>query len=141
MRQISKHLILFLFLTLVTSSMAFARKPAVEPVTGISIDQYDDVAPSKATPFKFGQEKTKNMAPAKSKKEVKQTSIKDNNESKSQTNKIIVILMVSLLPIAVWLGLMKGIKDLDEEKPENVFTLHPKKGDNDDDDMNFPKAS
>jgi len=121
--------------------MAFARKPAVEPVTGIAIDQYDDVAPSKATPFQFGQKKTKNLAPAKSRKEVKQTSIKQESESKSQTNKIIVILMVCLLPIAVWLGLMKGIKDLDQEEPENVITLHPKKDKDDDDDINFPKAS
>ncbi len=125
--------------------MAFARKPAVEPVTGISIDQYDDVSPSKATPFSFGQAKTKNLAPAKTKKEVKQTSLKQTSESGSQTNKIIVILMVCLLPIAVWLGLMKGIKDLDQEEMNNVVDLNSKRKDtldkSDDDDMDIPKAS
>ncbi len=141
MIQINKQLILFFFLALVSSSMTFARGPAVEPVTGISIDQYDDVPPSKAVPFDFSQEnRTKKLEPVK-KNTVKETNLETLEDSQSSTNKYIVILMVCLLPIAVWLGLMKGVKDLDEEVPSNIVDLDSKRDNDDDDDMNFPKAS
>ncbi|PIK14979.1 hypothetical protein [Halobacteriovorax sp. JY17] len=141
MKQFNRQLILFLFLALITSSMTFARKPAVEPVSGISIDQYDDVAPSKATPFDFTQnEKSKSLAPVR-KSPVKETNVEMMDDSKSTTNKTIVILMICLLPIAVWLGLMKGVKDLEEEVPSNVVDLDSKRESDNDDDMNFPKAS
>ncbi|ATH06970.1 hypothetical protein BIY24_03170 [Halobacteriovorax marinus] len=140
MRQFTKQFILFLFLALITSSMSFARKPAVEPVSGISIEEYNDVPPSKATPFDFTQKKEQPSAAVK-KNEVKTTTINELDDAKSSTNQIIVILMVCLLPIAVWLGLMKGVKDLEEETPNNVVDLESKRGDDDNDDMNFPKAS
>ncbi|WP_372651784.1 hypothetical protein [Halobacteriovorax sp.] len=121
--------------------MTFARGPAVEPVTGISIDQYEDVPPSEAVPFDFSQDgKTKKVAPIK-KNTVKETNLETLEDSRSTTNKYIVILMVCLLPLAVWLGLMKGVKDLDEEIPSNIVDLDSKRDNNDDDDMNFPKAS
>ncbi|WP_127718096.1 hypothetical protein [Halobacteriovorax sp. HLS] len=124
------------------TNMSFARKPAVEPVTGISIDQYDDVAPEKATPYNFNQKKTKALTPVKTKKEVKQKTLNQMQEkTTSTTNQVLVLLMVMVLPIAVWLGLMKGVKDLDHEAPNNVVDLNSKKPSNDDDDMNFPKAS
>lgn len=124
------------------TNMSFARKPAVEPVSGISIDQYDDVSPEKATPYNFNQEKTKKLVPIDTKKEVKQRTLNQLEEkTTSTTNQILVLLMVMTLPIAVWLGLMKGVKDLDQEVPNNVVDLNTKKPSNDDDDMNFPKAS
>ena len=101
MRQFSKQLILFLFLALITSSMSFARKPAVQPVSGISIEEYNDVPPSKATPYNFTQnEKSKRIAPIK-KKPIKETSVEAMDDTKSTTNQTIVILMICLLPIAV----------------------------------------
>jgi hypothetical protein len=140
MRQISKSLILFLFMILVTSNV-FARKPAVEPVTGLSIDQYDDVHPSKAKAYDFNNKKTKKLAPVKAPKKVKQTSLEQMKDKKSGINQGLVVLMVFLLPVAVWLGLMKGIKDFDEEVPNNVVDLNSKSNSSDDDDIDYPKAS
>jgi hypothetical protein len=140
MRQIIKFIIFTLFVGLL-SPHSFARKPAVEPVSGISIDHYDDVAPSKAKPYDFNQKKTKKLGAAKKTKEVKKTTLKEMKTKKSRTNQVIVILMVFLLPVAVWLGLMKGIKDLDTEALDNVVDLNSKRTENDDDDIDFPKAS
>ena len=141
MKLFNKQLILFFFLTLIVSSISFARGPAVEPVTGISIDQYDDVPPSQATPFDFTQNvKSKQLKPVK-KTPVKETDLATLEDTQSNTNKYIVIMMVCLLPIAVWLGLMKGVKDLEEEIPSNIVELDSKRNGSDDDDMNFPKAS
>lgn len=123
------------------TSTAFARKPAVEPVTGISIDQYDDVHPSKAKAYDFNLKNTKKLAPAKSAKKVKQTSLEQMKDKKSKVNQGIVILLVFLLPVAVWLGLMKGIKDFDQEVPNNVVDLNSKSKSKDDDDIDYPKAS
>lgn len=141
MIQINKQLILFLLLTFVSTSLTFARGPAVEPVTGISIDQYDDVPPSKATPFDFSQDSEAKKAQPIKKGTVKETNLEALEDSKSTTNKYIVILMVCLLPVAVWLGLMKGVKDLDQEVPSNIVDLDSKREKDDDDDVNFPKAS
>lgn len=140
MRNIIKFVIFTLIFGLL-SFQSFARKPAVEPVSGISIDQYADVPPSKAKPFDFTQGQTKKLAPAKKGKTVKKTTMEDMRTTKSRTNKILVIVMVFLLPVAVWLGLMKGIKDLDIEEPSNVVDLNSKRTNDDDDDIDFPKAS
>lgn len=140
MKNFNRQFIIFLFLTLLTTSMSFARKPAVQPVSGISIDQYNDVPPSKATPFDFTQPKNnKKAAPAK--KAVKETNLEKMDDVKSTTNKTIVVLMVCLLPIAVWLGLMKGVKDMDQDSPSNIVDLDSRRNNNDDDDHNIPKAS
>ena len=126
---------------ILVTSTAFGRKPAVEPVTGLSIDQYDDVHPSKAKAYDFNTNKTKKLAPAKGAKKVKQTSIDQMKDKKSKMNQGIVLLMVFLLPVAVWLGLMKGVKDLDQEVPNNVVDLNSKSKSSDDDDIDYPKAS
>ena len=141
MKQIIHFFTFTLFLA-IASNQSFARKPAVEPVSGISIDQYDDVPPAKANPYDFNQGKTKELAPAKRSKAVKKTTLDDMKSSKkSRTNQVIVLLMVFLLPVAVWLGLMKGIKDLDNERPNNIVDLDAKRTSDDDDDIDFPKAS
>lgn len=110
----NKNLFILLVLAwFVMASGAFGRGPAVEPVRGLSIEEYNDVGPEKAKGFNFGEK----------------------SSEKPWGQGVLIVLLVAL-PIATWFGLMKGLKaekkldeKLDEDKKENI------------DSENFPKAS
>ena len=127
-----------------------ARKPAVEPVMGLSIEEYDNVPPEKAQGFNFEQDSKQ------SPKQVKQNQITPNqnpvaprslvNQSlqsaDSDTPAILFYILLSLLPFVVWFGLMKSLESNEEEFTAEMYDLEAqrrKREEAKDDDI--PKAS
>lgn len=151
-----KKLILLAIITLPFS--VFARKPAVEPVTGISIDHYKDVPPSQAQGFDWTSDKE--AKPSKT----------NNTQSKLDVDKLpeqqitdttgpdltpaIILFFLLVLPFGIWFFLLGKLEEpvnevgfQDEETEDNMLAFPSKskkeeKGnDDDDDDFNIPKAS
>jgi hypothetical protein len=149
-----KKLTILLILLLPLS--AFARKPAVEPVTGISIDDYRDVPPSKAKGFNWNEGESKvtkeAIAPKGDTSKLPTRSIAEGSAPDLKPAFVLVLLLI--LPFGIWF-FMNG--NLDEPEIEIGFqdetyanTLaFPKSNkkkendddDDDDDDFNIPKAS
>lgn len=148
-----KKLTILLILLLPLS--AFARKPAVEPITGISIDDYRDVPPSKAKGYNWNEGESKvtseAIAPKGDTSKLPTRSIADSTGPDLKPAFILVLLLV--LPFGIWF-FMNG--KLDEPETEIGFqdevhdntlafpkTNSKKEEDNDDDDddFNIPKAS
>ncbi len=128
---------LFLLIAGVNTS-ADARKPAVDPVQEISIEEYNDVPPEKARPFDFSQD-SKKSATKKIlvKKQVPIKSIKSLEDKNHSFNYL--FLFIFFLPFAIWIGIKSTLKSKEENIEDNVTELKTKK--DSDDDMNFPKAS
>lgn len=133
----------FIFLsTLIFLNIAHAegdeRKPAVEPIQEIDIEQYQNQDPSNAKGYDFSHP----VAPlAKSK--VKKA------DSPSGINIWGPIIFLLSVPVAIWLGLSKSFneKEIASDKQHGYyrkdFQLIKKEQSNDDedDDFDLPKAS
>ena len=114
-----------------------ARKPAVDPVQEISIEEYNDVPPEKAKAFDFSQTSKKNITKkALVRKQVPITSIKDLEGQDRSFN--FLFLLVFALPLAVWFSVRSITKSKEEDIKDNVTALKSKK--DSDDDINYPKA-
>jgi len=141
-----KNLILIIILSL-SFRLAIARKPAVDPVRGLSTDHYKKVPLQEVKGFDWSKEKsTKNNAPTKS------ADFFDNEvkEKIADAQPIALIIFFALLPIGIFIAVTKTKRqslDKDAQKfnlPINVHPLRTKtdKKDNDDhEDFNFPKVS
>lgn len=145
---------LFMTLICLSSGLAHARKPAVLPVTSISIDDYKDVPPSEAKGYNWANKDTVKTPTAK--KPVARTPAiqrYDFNQSNTSGPSIPVIAFLVLmfgLPMALWWGIMKGLdqpEELDNDSSgSEVVDLNSERAkresnsDNDDDDFHFPKA-
>ena len=123
---------------------ARGRAPAVQPVIGISIDDYKDIPPSQAKGYRFvkGKPKVINRQTASN---VNNTNI-ENKSSKqvygSDTSwplSIFLFVLISL-PFALWFSIMKSLGKKDNKSPSNTIKF-PSKPTNEDDDVDFPKAS
>lgn len=138
--------------------MAQARKPAVEPVTGISIDDYKEVPPSEAQGYDWnkGQNNQANRKP----KSVEQAPVNTDELPQKEIETVstpdltpaVVLLFMLSLPFGIWFFLLGKL-----EKPENevgfqededldntlAFPGKSKTESNkdDDDDFDIPKAS
>ncbi len=101
-------LLLILSITaFILSSSVFGRAPAVEPVTGISIDQYQEVDPKKDPGFNWNQDKSKHI---RLKNEGQRTpAAYDSKSSIAMT--VIFILGIVSFPIALWFTLMKSFPE------------------------------
>ena len=127
--------ILILILTLVVSLPVWARKPAVEPVMGISIDNEPKVQnPTLNKGFEFTPYQEAKRGPQ---------SVSAAPEAKpaeaDRVTPLFFMLIMLVLPIGLWFGIMKNIKGADEETDaDKVKQLKNYKKDNHDD---FKKAS
>ena len=149
-----KKLLILALLALPLTS--FARKPAVEPVTGISIDEYKDVPPSQAQGYDWNQEsqgKTKGkikFAPAIKGDVTKLPQHEIESTSTPDLTPAIILMLMLLLPFGIWFFLLGkleapatevGFKDHEEEDNTLAFPSNKKSDDEDDDDFDVPKAS
>ena len=146
-----KLLILLIFLLPLS---AFARKPAIEPVTGISIDDYKEVPPSQAKGYNWNEENkkvtTEAIAPKGDVTKLPSRSISE--ETAPDLKPAIILVLLLVLPFGIWFFLNGKLDSpeseigFQEEEEINDNTLaFPKatktKDDDDDDDFNIPKAS
>ena len=133
---------------LVIPTLNFARKPAVEPVTGISIDHIPPADPKNADGFPFDskpKDLTKEQqaqAPASNQNQRPKLETGVDGEDSSTW----FLLFLVALPVAIWFVLMKNIeppkpaevKEISEVKPE---ATEEKEEEDHDDDYQLPKAS
>jgi hypothetical protein len=133
----------FVFLTILFSiQLAHARKPAVDPVVGISIEEYKEVPPEKAKGFNFNQARKPDAAQrVHNSAEIREGSASDTAGAEN----LLVVFLVFLPVIAAGMTFYLLKKEQPEEiKSDNVVDIFAKKKDDNDDDhddYNFPKAS
>jgi predicted nucleic acid-binding Zn ribbon protein len=134
--------ILLLLLTLATTTSA--RKPAIEPIMGISIDDNPPANPEKNPGFKFeSNTKKAATAPKTTTAPAPQAKALPEVTSEKETTSIasyIFMVFVIALPIVVWFSMMSNLHKGPSEDAE-VTKLKQKKEDDHDDDYQIPKAS
>lgn len=111
-----KILSVLIALTFIFSSTLEARSPAVEPVTGISIDQYQEVSPQEDPGFNWKKptDITSNTSLITTRTPAESALItKTENQTKSWPV-ILFLLGLICLPFALWYSVMKGLEDKDE---------------------------
>jgi len=106
--MITKRTVLLVFLIFLVFPflMGISRRPAVEPVTGISIDNLQTPPTSKFVGFDFSSGKPKDLRP-QSYRKVRKVSA--DSEDKGMSPAYFVIFL-AFLPLAVWFGIMKKIR-------------------------------
>ncbi|MBT3586919.1 MAG: hypothetical protein HN509_18555 [Halobacteriovoraceae bacterium] len=144
-----KSTTLILFLTLLGCSFAFAkspsRAPAIDPVVGLDIQQYNDVSPDQAKGYDWNQ--TQGLAATENKKS---ESIQDFLYRPEETNtenglgQIFLLILGLCLPFALWFGISKtfttptttpGLKLVEGDTNSPTHKQDPGNDDQ------FPKAS
>ena len=148
MKTISTTVIFIFSVLFLFPSLSEARGPAVEPVQGISIDDYKEVPPSQAKGYQFTNGKPKVLT---RKVTYKPSFTKVNNKTERQVygpdaswpTSIILFLLV-VMPFGLWFSIMKSLDSKEVETFENTIpfpTINNKSSDDNDDDFNLPKAS
>lgn len=122
-----------ILLLLTFSTPLFAnRSPAVEPVTGISIEEYRETTPSPSSGFDFtNSEAFYEKAPT---------------DTQLSTTTVLFLLFASALPFVVWFGVMNALPDgvptSSESATRPALSVVPGESKKDDDhDHHYPKAS
>lgn len=92
-------------LCFISLTQVFGRSPAVEPVTGISIDQYKEVDPAKDPGFNFKQSAPKQVS---FRKPAGKRAPADYESGPSITTTIAFLTLVISFPIALWFTMMKA---------------------------------
>lgn len=120
------------FVFFILTSPLFARSPAVEPVQGISIEEYREVDSTQAKGYDFAKYEAHQTRP--------------NSELSFTTG--FFLLVVSALPFVVWFGVMRALPDATPKAPEqgtqkpNLSIINGEgRKDDDDDHHDLPKAS
>ena len=146
-----KKITIACFLLLSTLGIAEARKPAVEPVTGISIQDYKEIPPSQAKGYNFQKGKPQNVAKKGTSPTITNTTVKtvETKTTKQLSGADAPAWPVSLflfvliaLPFGAWFGIMKSLQKENEDQvvPSNTLAFPTKDNSTDDDDYNLPKA-
>jgi hypothetical protein len=148
-----KMMTILSILLLTSFTMAEAREPAVEPVTGISIDDYKVIPPSQAKGYDFQKGKPKEVtkkAPVQKSNDRQfaatipvETKTTQQLGANAPTWPVSIFLFVLIaLPFGAWFGIMKslGQDKEDEYIPSNTIAFPTKSDSTDDDDFNLPKA-
>lgn len=108
----------FLILALVISTVAlpsWARKPAVDPIMGISIDNEPIVKdPSLSQGFKFDSYQELKRSP----QSVNQTKPPMALNETEKTIPLLLIAFMLFLPVFVWFGFLKNLKNPHETRLE-----------------------
>ncbi|MCK5072696.1 MAG: hypothetical protein KAQ98_04665 [Bacteriovoracaceae bacterium] len=149
MRKLLMTLAILLATTLFIHHHAKARKPAVEPVTGLSIDNYEHVPPENARGYEWKYGTPKKIVPESTTKRAQKNLRPPEIEQESGNGFLstIFILFIVLLPLAIWISLFIGLgknrklPEASENLPDNVTDLIKEKKDDENEDYKFPKAS
>lgn len=126
---------------------SFARGPAVEPVSGISIDDYKEVPPKQAKGYHFQKGKpvsASTVAPVETFTETKKPDAKPKEQVYDNVPawplSVLLVLLVGL-PFGIWIGVMKSLgKEQTTENTSQNTIAFPSKKSGDDDDVDWPKA-
>ena len=119
-----------------------ARKPAVEPILGVSIEEYKEVSPKDAKGYDFSRVPNSHADQPKkrihSQKQLTKGSAVDTQKTESW-----VLLLFILLPIAASGITFFRLKQpsINEEQPSGLKLVKDDQGDSDHDDIDYPKAS
>lgn len=148
-----KPIILFVFMTAgLFSFQTEARRPAVEPVMGLSIEEYENVTPEQSQGFNF--ERPQADRPPQN-ENVNIDSIRQGNSiaprnlinqpssaTESSAPATLFYILLSLLPFIVWFGLMKNLDA--EQQVDNsaeMYDLEEQRRKRQKKDDDIPKAS
>jgi hypothetical protein len=112
-----------------------ARGPSVQPMAAIAIDQYKAADPAKIQGYDFGQ-----TTPIATTKNDQIMDIPIEANTPKQTLLFIGIVMV-LLPLTIWIGIMKNLKGDESELLKKVEKLPLKEKVSKHDQDSYPKAS
>lgn len=146
-RGSSMKCFIFLSLFILSLSSSLARSPAVEPVSGLSIDKYQHTD-TKNQNFKKGSYKFSTNKNASQTFEHDSSKLITNPEN-STISTYIFIAIALLLPAGLWVAVMYGIKDKTPSDrrshgsdTQNVTRIHDRRGkESEDTDSDLPKAS
>lgn len=127
--------IIFLLLFSISTSLFASRGPAVEPVTGISIEEYNETTPQPGRGFDF------NQADSFFEKAPTDTSL--------TMTTVAFLIFASALPFIVWVGVMRALPDatpVGSDAPAvrpnlTVVAKEPSSPTSEEDDQHWPKAS
>ncbi len=121
MNSKNKKSFLFILLSVgsfLLSTASFGRAPAVEPVTGISIDQYREVDPKKDPGFNWNQNSSQ-FVRFKTGARTASRSTASYDSTTSTTMTAVFLLAIVAFPIALWFTLMKSFPSTPTSTPEN----------------------
>lgn len=141
-----RKLLILSFISLVMTP-AFARKPAVDPVIGVSIEEYKEVPPEKAQGFDFNRKPTsKNIeAPIARTHSPENLSVQSATDSNASSGKLLFLFFIFLPIIAsgiTFYRLSKRHRDIHGIENAEIKNLRDRLDEkNDDDDFDIPKAS
>lgn len=149
--MIAKILIPFLILLSVAT---FGRSPAVEPITGISIDEYKEVSPKQDPGFNWRQsdfvQETSLIA---TRQPAERLLIKQTRSQKKSWPTYLFLFSLISLPFVLWYSIMKGLDNKSLQTYEGIDPIHSatantvdlnqerEKRKKDEEDQSLPKAS
>lgn len=143
--MVAKTLIHLIFLCIIAILMvpsSQARRPAVEPVMGISVDEYKEVAPEKTKPYNFTQEpqveEVSSSTSTTNTPIVTQKALENSTDNPSVTTAILVIFLS--LPFAVWWAIMKKLPQIPTRQRPQLKALEGGKS-KEEETQDLPKAS
>ena len=126
----NRYFLVLLFISI--SIPSFARKPAVDPVRGISIEEYQKANPGKTKGFNF-EKKQESRTPA-----MKSKNLSAGDEKEISITMLFFVLLS--LHIGAWFFISKKVKK-DYQSHSEAEAQHSSDDHDDFDQMNFPKAS
>ena len=133
----------------VIENSAIARGPAVEPVTGLSIEEYNQTFPNKKSGFNFNYDKASlNLKKKNNSRTIAATNRAPERSIESLYDKsgseYAFLIILGVLPFIIWLGLMKTLDNIEmkyqDQKPYLVSDDEDNEKKNDQDN-NFPNVS
>lgn len=117
----------FLLLAIVfLSSAAFGRAPAVEPIRGISIDDYREVDPKRDPGFNWNQNDVVRDTSLITTREPAQKALIADTESQNKNWPTYVFLASLItLPFVLWYSVMKGLEESEKHAHHEPTTGSP----------------
>ncbi|OIQ19803.1 MAG: hypothetical protein BM556_04785 [Bacteriovorax sp. MedPE-SWde] len=126
------------------SSTTFARKPAVDPVVGVSIEEYKEVPPEKAKGYDFNRRPNSEKRAASTKRthSVEGLKVESATDTSASSGKLIFLFLIFLPIVASGITFYRLGRKFDGiTKDSNVTDINKNKKDSDHDDFDIPKAS
>lgn len=136
----SKHM--FFTILFLISTPSWARKPAVEPILGVSIEEYKEVPPEKAKGYDFSETKNPSSVTETSQERIHSPEgieVKSLTDS-SSTSKILFLFFMFLPIIASGFAFFK-ISRKDHSNVISLEELRNRKDQKEEDNDDIPKAS
>jgi hypothetical protein len=143
-----KIVIALIFATTLYQITAIARRPAVLPVMGLSLDEYQHTPPdkSKQQGFNFTKTNLKKRTIQDTNKKVENPPVsRFHTQTHSEGSPALMLIFFALLPIIVWFTMMHQIgkkKKVTFEAPIDLDAVRAEKNTEKlSDDRDIPKAS